>query len=189
MLSEVRSTVRYRNWNARWNGGGTACSFGGLGHDVARPDGGDAGLGEAAGVVGDGVDELAGAQAVGEGVAGAQPHHEAAAGELRHLHHEQDVERLHARRGVREQVVLVDGERPMLEAADVLQAALGDGLDEPRALAGALHARVAGPLVSVHEPPGERVVIHQRLAQRARTTRAGDDSGCSSSVPPSVPPS
>jgi len=101
MLSEVRSTVRYRNWNARWNGGGTACSFGGLGHDVARPDGGDAGLGEAAGVVGDGVDELAGAQAVGEGVAGAQPHHEAAAGELRHLHHERDVERLHARRGVR----------------------------------------------------------------------------------------
>jgi len=61
----------------------------------------------------------------------------------------------------------VDGERPMLEATDVLLAALGDGLDEPRALAGALHARVAGPLVSVHEPPGERVVVHQRLAQRA----------------------
>jgi len=86
MLSEVRSTVRYRNWNARWNGGGTACSFGGLGHDVARPDGGDAGLGEAAGVVADGVDELGGAEAVGQGVAADEPHHEAAAAELRHLH-------------------------------------------------------------------------------------------------------
>ena len=54
--------------------------------DVALPDGAHAGLGEAAGVVADGVDELGGAEAVGQGVAGDEPHHEAAAAELRHLH-------------------------------------------------------------------------------------------------------
>jgi hypothetical protein len=52
---------------------------------VARPHRRHPRLGEAARVVRDGVDELAGAEAVGDGVHRDEPHHEPATRELRHL--------------------------------------------------------------------------------------------------------
>ena len=52
---------------------------------AAGPDESDTGLGETAGVVANGGDELPSAQAVSDGVAGGQPHHEATARELGHL--------------------------------------------------------------------------------------------------------
>uniref|UniRef100_J3M3S0 Uncharacterized protein n=1 Tax=Oryza brachyantha TaxID=4533 RepID=J3M3S0_ORYBR len=80
-----------------------------------------------------------------------------------YLHHEGNVERVDAGRRLRQHLLLGDRHR-VVEQPPLLQAARRRRLHEPRPLAGARHPRLAA--AAVHEPPGERVVLHQRLPQR-----------------------
>jgi hypothetical protein len=65
---------------------------------------------------------------------------------------------------VRQELVLGHHER-VLEVVHVLEGAARRGLDEPDALARAVHHQV--PLARDSEPPGDGVVAHERGGQRA----------------------
>ncbi|BAS92200.1 Os05g0141350, partial [Oryza sativa Japonica Group] len=128
--------------------------------------------GEPAGELADGEQELRGADGVAHGVVDADREDEAAAEQPGHLH-EQQRRAEHAAAGaldVEQQLVHGRERRPQLTAAvtvllQLLQPHVGVGLDEQHALAGAVDDKL--PLLHLPDAPGEWVVRHQRLAERA----------------------
>jgi hypothetical protein len=82
----------------------------------------------------------------------------------KYLHHDRDTCRVNAFLWSGQQLFLGDHER-VIEAVHVLEAAVDDGLHEPRAIVGALDAGLPCHH-RADEAAGERAVIHQRPGQR-----------------------
>ncbi|BAT11547.1 Os10g0503250, partial [Oryza sativa Japonica Group] len=91
-----------------------------------------------------------------------QPHgeDEPAARQPRHLKQQQRRAEHLRRAGDVEHELLQARERRLQRAAEVLEPHVGVGLDEQHALAGAVDGEL--PPLELPEPPGERVVAHER---------------------------